>query len=230
MRAHWNTWGRVSQAQKSGYGIDEMLCAWLLEMTGQGHWWMCRHVGTTLLHMHKGFSCLKGEADDHDVFRWCHCLYAYIGVGGYKREHTWAMGLSSGILVAVHSVSLCEEPQTLCCSYLSTSWGMRLQPYREVFFIYSTVSTQGYLGYPELVCFSCLQVKLGSLPPYVPRTWYWSGKDCNLLEQISACGINHNFGEPTNPISIPEQGHMHTHTYIYVMIDYNRKEEERNNF
>ena len=32
MRGHQNTWRRVSQAQKSRYGIDEMVHVWLLEI------------------------------------------------------------------------------------------------------------------------------------------------------------------------------------------------------
>ena len=55
MRVHPITRGRVSQAQKLGYRVDETVCAWLLEMTGQGCHWMCRCVSMTLLHMHKGF-------------------------------------------------------------------------------------------------------------------------------------------------------------------------------
>ena len=158
MRVHWNTLGTVSQAQKSGYRIDESVCVWLLEMTGWGHQRMHRQVSVTLLCMPKGFSCLKGEADDHDIIRWHHCLYTYIGVGGYISKNAWALGPSSEFLVSVHLVSLCKEPQTLCCSYLGAPRGVKLQPYREVFFIYLTISVQGYLGYPELVCFSCLQV------------------------------------------------------------------------
>ena len=45
-------------------------------------------------------------------------------------------GLLSGFLVAVHSVTLHEEPQTLTYSYLGASQGVRLQLYRVVFFVY----------------------------------------------------------------------------------------------
>ena len=48
-------------------------------------------------------------------------------------EHMRALRLLSGFLVAVHSVTLSEEPQTLSCSYLGASQGVRLQLYREVF-------------------------------------------------------------------------------------------------
>ena len=63
----------MSQAQKLGYRIDEMVHAWLisclLEMTGREYQWMCRWVGMTLLYMHKVFPTQKGEADDHDIIR-----------------------------------------------------------------------------------------------------------------------------------------------------------------
>ena len=115
----------------------------------------CQHNST--VHVQR-FSHLKGRADDCDVIGWHHCCYAYIKVGGlYKGAHMslraliWVFGCNTFCVT-------CEESQTLYCGYLSASWGVRLQPYREVFFIYSTVSAQGYLGYPVLVCFSCLQV------------------------------------------------------------------------
>ena len=60
------------------------------------------------------------------------------------------------VLVTAHSVIPHEKPQTLSCSYLSTSHGVRLQLYREMFFICSSVNAQGYLGHPELVYLSCL--------------------------------------------------------------------------
>ena len=78
------------------------------------------------------------------------------GLDIIKGKHAWALGLLSGFLVAAHSATLHEEPQTLSCSYFGASLGVRLQLYREVFFICSSVSAQGYLGHPELVYFSCL--------------------------------------------------------------------------
>ena len=80
------------------------------------------------------------------------------GLGVIKEKHAWASGLSSGFLVALCSVTLHEKPQTLSCGYLGASQGVGLQIYREVFFICSTASAQGYLRFPELVCFSCLWV------------------------------------------------------------------------
>ena len=46
------------------------------------------------------------RADNCDIIRWCHCLYAYIEVGGYIRQHASALGLSSGFLAVVHLVAL----------------------------------------------------------------------------------------------------------------------------
>ena len=61
-----------------------------------------------------------------------------------------------GFLAAVHLVTLCEKPWTLSSSYLSASLGVRLQLYREVFFICLAISAQTYLGHSELVYFICL--------------------------------------------------------------------------
>ena len=77
--------------------------------------------------------------------------------GAIKGECTQALGLSSGFLAAVHLVTLCEKPWILSSGYLGASVGVRLQLYKEVFFICSVVSAPAYLGHPELVYFSCLQ-------------------------------------------------------------------------
>ena len=36
----------------------------------------------------QGFSCLKSEADVHDIIRWCLCHYAYIEDWGLYKEST----------------------------------------------------------------------------------------------------------------------------------------------
>ena len=77
----------MSQGEKLGYRIHVTVCAW--REIGQGCWWMCRWVGVTLLHMCKGSSCLKGEADVCDIIRWHHCCSAYINEGVvFKKAHT----------------------------------------------------------------------------------------------------------------------------------------------
>ena len=128
------------------------------------------------------------------------------------------MCMSLGALVWVFGCSTFgythDEPQTLSCGYLNASLGVRLQLYRTVFFMCSSVSAQGYLGHPELVYLSCFMSEPGILPPCIPQTWYQSGKDCNLLVQIGAHGINHDFGEPTHPFSIPMVSHTHTHILL----------------
>ena len=44
----------------------QSMCGRVREI-GWGCWWMHMGVGTTLLHMHKGFSHLNEEADNSDV-------------------------------------------------------------------------------------------------------------------------------------------------------------------
>ena len=78
------------------------------------------------------------------------------GQGAIKGECAQASGLLSRFLAAVHPVTLWEKLQILSSSYLSASLGVRLQLYREVFFICSVIHAQAYLVHPELVYFSCL--------------------------------------------------------------------------
>ena len=106
----------------------------------------------------QGFSHWKREADNCDVIRWCHCHYAYVEVGDYKRRAQtslraliWVFGCSTFSYISWESADLSH-------GYLSASLGVRLQLYREVFFICSSVSAQSYLGHPELVYLSCLWV------------------------------------------------------------------------
>ena len=125
---------------------------------------MHQQVSMSLLHMCKVFHTWRGKQmimtslDDVIV------IMLMKKVGGYKRN-AQASGLLLRFLVVAHSVTLCEEPQTLSCSYLGASWGVRLQLYRELFFICSSVSAQGYLGHPELVHLSCLWVNQVSCHP-----------------------------------------------------------------
>ena len=51
--------------------------------------------------------------------------------------------------------------------------------------------------------------------PGSTQTQYWSSKDCNLLVQLGAHRINCNFGEPTDPSSIPKEGHI----YLWPLYD-----------
>ena len=99
----------------------------------------------------------EGRADDHDVIRWHHCLYAYVEVRGlYKgvymspRALVWVFGCSTFSCTLLGATDpLLQLSQCLLRSETITIQGSVL---------YLTVSAQGYLGYPELVCFSCLQV------------------------------------------------------------------------
>ena len=107
----------------------EFVHGWVREI-GWGHWWMCRQVGMTLLHMHKGFSCLDEEAGDCDVIRWCHCHSAYVneegGIKGSMHEH-WGsffgssfFGLFSSWFVLEVTDPLSQLPQCLLRSGIIT--------------------------------------------------------------------------------------------------------------
>ena len=67
MRMHQNTWGRVSQAQKLGYRIQQDSSCVAARVGRVG---MPKDVqaGQHYSTVHaQGFSCLKREADDHDI-------------------------------------------------------------------------------------------------------------------------------------------------------------------
>ena len=63
--------------------------------------------------------------------------------------------------------------------------------------------------------------KLGSLQPCVYLTQYWKGRDHILLDQNSACRINHDLSEPTESIQCPwRESHIYkidTVQSIYMM-------------
>ena len=64
MRVHQNTWGRVSQAWKSGYGIDELVHVLQLGLSDLIGGDVGRCIGgpsRTLLHMHKVFPARRGK-------------------------------------------------------------------------------------------------------------------------------------------------------------------------
>ena len=64
---------------------------------------------------------------------------------------------------------------------------------------------------------SLLQLPVSNQVAYHPgstQTLYWSGKDCNLSVLISTCRINHDFGEPTDPSSIPKKGYIFWHPWV----------------
>ena len=125
------------------------------------------------------------------------------GLGVYKGEHTQAGGWLSGSFGSCTSTLPLEKPPTLCCSYFSASWGVRVQ-------LTGNCSSFVWLHVPKIILgtlsryqFSCLQVNWVSLPLYIPWTLYQSGTDHNFFDWIGAHGINCYLGEPTNPSSIP---------------------------
>ena len=72
---------------ESGSQDSVTVCAWLIGgKIGWGCWQMCRHVGMTLLHMHKASPTLKEEADGCDVLRWCHYHSTYVNVERVFKE------------------------------------------------------------------------------------------------------------------------------------------------
>ena len=144
----------------------------------------------------------------HLVMSLSFCLHR--GLGVKRRVHMSLGASSSGFLVVAHSVTLCEEPQTLSCSYLSASWGVRLQLYREVFFVWSSVSAQGYLEHPKLVYLSCFRVNQVSHHPASLRPSIWVARTTIFRCKLEH-GINNDFGEPTNPFSVHVFGHIYIH-------------------
>ena len=124
----------------------------------------------------QGFSHWKRGADNHDIIRWHHCHYAYVKGWSIKGECAWAFGSLIWVLGYSTFSDTLWEAITLSQGYLSASCGVRLQLYREVFFVCSSVSAQGYLEHPELVYLSYLQVNQvshhpTSLGPGIGAAW-----------------------------------------------------------
>ena len=148
--------------------------------------------------------------------------------GRYKGKHAWALGILSLLFLGslAHSpVGSSRKPQTLWLGYLSAPRGVGLSPYRKVFFICSSVCVQAYRVHPELLHFSCLWVGWVTCHPVSIRPNTWKARTTVLWEQGSACGINHDLGEPTKFTQCTPEGVtyiwnicMYMHTYIHVCL------------
>ena len=76
----------------------------------QGCRWMHRQVSMTLLCMHKVFPTRKGEQMIVMSFSDVTVIHTHVEGWEYKRRAcTWALGLLSGFLAAVHLVTSCEK-------------------------------------------------------------------------------------------------------------------------
>ena len=115
MKAHRNTWRRVSQAQKRVWKTDNKVQT-LHNIQGIwcGCWWICRVTMAVLLHMHSGFPAEILEQmivmSLYDVMRFSHAIEG----GNYKREHHQAwdgcyychLGVSTSIWVFTKPLTL----------------------------------------------------------------------------------------------------------------------------
>ena len=141
---------------------------------------------------------------------------------GYIRKHTQALGFFFSSLSLVCSlVDSSGKPQTLCLSYLGAFQGVGLSPYRKVFFICSSACAQGYLGHPELVCFSWLWASWVACHPVLSDPLP-ERQGPQPLEQNSTCRINHDLNEPTKSIQHPWR-ESHIDTYLYPSISINHR-------
>ena len=85
----------------------------------------------------QGFSNQKGEQTIVTSFNDITVIPLMHRAGSIKGECAQALQLSSGFLAAVHLVTPCEKPWTLSIGYYGASLTVRLQLYREVFFLFS---------------------------------------------------------------------------------------------
>ena len=107
--------------------------------------------------------------------------------------------------LACSPVGLSGKPRILWLGYLSASQRVGLSPYREVFFICSSVCVQAYLVHPELVHFSCLWVSWVACHPASIRPGMGEARTTALWEWSSTCGINHGLSEPTKFTQHPQK-------------------------
>ena len=197
------------EAEKLGYRIHVMVHAW--KEMGWGCWWMCRWVGVTLLCTCKGSSCLKGEADDCDVIRWCHCHSAYVNEGVVFKEAHMSPGASSLIVASSGSLDSflsflgSHRPSVSATSVPLEEWDYN----HKVFFIFLTVCVQGYPEHLELVSFSCLWVSQVTSHPASIWPGTRKARTTGPSEWSSTCGINMTLVSPLNSSSIPRESHIY---------------------
>ena len=156
----------------------------------------------------QGFSHLKREADNCDIIRWHHCYFTNIEGDVYK---PWGTHLGFWLhYIQLHFVRS-HRPSVVATSVPLEQWDYNLTGKCSLFVqlymllvILSTLSSLFMLFASNWVAYH----------PGSSQTQYQSGKDCNLSVLISACGINHVFGEPDNPSTIPEKGHIFWHPRV----------------
>ena len=140
-----------------------MVHAWLMGRIGQGCWWVCRHVSMTLLHMHKAFPTLRGEANNHDIIRWHHYCSAYINVERvFKEAHTrpgeflvqficsvgsWSFGLFPGWFIWEATDPLTALPHCLLRSGITALQGSVLYLFNHT---YSRLCWVPWVSVPQL--------------------------------------------------------------------------------
>ena len=155
MRAHQNTWERVSRARKMGYRTYIAAHTKMGRGMGQGCLQLCRWVGTTLLHMCETFFHPNDVADNCDIISWHHCCPAYDNWGEYKERwmhETEEFGSSLGFGRLDH--------RFFVSAILVPPWGVGiLNRLGSVHYLFiTTVYTQGLPGWLDFMYFSCLCV------------------------------------------------------------------------
>ena len=159
---------------------------------GQGHLQMCRQVSMSLLHMHKGFSHLNEEADDHDVIimmSLSHCLHKLTVVK--RGSH---ISPRSSVLVWV-----LEGKATDSLSWLTGKCSL---------FVYLRHMCPRFSWMPWVSIFELLVCQLGGSSPCIHQTWYRKGKDHCHSEQNSTLGIHCNITVPTEISQHPHDIYM----------------------
>ena len=127
MRVHWNTWGRVSQAQKRDWKRDEEVQS-LHNIWGFWHGCrqICRQTMVVPMCMHSGFPTGRFEQTImmslYDVMRISHAVKG----GNYKRR-AWP-NLEAAVVTVIwvfwyKAFGFVSKPQTLYLGCLSAPWG-----------------------------------------------------------------------------------------------------------
>ena len=177
---------------------------------------MCRWVSAALLHMCKVFPTLRGKQMIVMSLGDVTIMVLMLRAGRYIRRACTSLGA----LIWVFD-----------CSTFGSNWLGATDPFLWLLWHLSrsgTITREGGVLYlfnhkcsrlSPVPWVSLLQLFVSNQIAYQPgsaQTQYQSSKNHNLLVPISAHGINCDFGEPTNPSSIPKNSHISKEFSIHL--------------
>ena len=160
------------------------------------------------VHVH-GFSHLKRKADNHNIIRWCHCHYICIkGWELYKESMHEPQGshLNFWLQYLWYQLETGHRPSLVATSVPPKEWDYNFTRKCSSFIHckWLRLSWAPWVSLLQLLASNWVACHPGST-----QTLYWSSKDHNLSVLIGTHKVKCDFGEPTNPLSIPMFSHIY---------------------